>query len=173
MQSKKIVTNIEQKNGRAFIEKVVVSAGVGRASQIPNFEEKLLPQIMSDIASITGQHPRISRAKKSIAGFKIREGQIVGVSVTLRKAKAVDFFKRLITIVLPRVRDFAGISATSVDAHGVLNIGLKEQYVFAELSPEHSLHSFSLGIAIVPKQKKNVEKSVEMYREFGVPFKKK
>jgi large subunit ribosomal protein L5 len=172
MARKKIITTIDTKTARSFLEKVVISAGVGAKSQIPNFEEKILPQIMGDIAAICGQYPRVTRAKKSIAGFKTRQGQIVGIAVTLRKQKAVDFFKRLITMVLPRVRDFGGIAETAIDQHGVLNIGLKEQYVFNEVSPEHSTHSFSLGIAIVPKQKKQRGVSVDSYRAFGVPFKK-
>ncbi len=170
--SSKIVTNVTKETGRAFIEKVVISAGVGRASQIPNFEEKVLPQIVSDIAAITGQAPHVSKAKKSIAGFKIRQGQIVGVSVTLRKQKAVDFFTRLITIVLPRVRDFGGIAKTAIDEHGVLNVGLKEQYVFTEVTPETSLQSFSLGVAIVPKKRQRAL-AVTAYENFGVPFMKK
>ena len=92
---------------RRFFEKIVVDVGVGRLSQTPNFEEKALVQVMRDIADMTGQAPE-RPAKKSIAGFKIRENQIVGVRVTLRRDKMVDFFERLVNIVLPRVRDFCG-----------------------------------------------------------------
>ena len=86
----------------------MIDAGVGRMSQLPNFEEKALVQVMRDLAAMTGQKAQFRRAKKSIAGFKIRENQIVGVRVTLRREKMVDFFECLITIVLPRVRDFRG-----------------------------------------------------------------
>ena len=156
---------------RAFLEKIVVDAGVGRIGQQPSFEEKVLPQISRDIAAVTGQKPQIRRAKKSIAGFKLREGQIVGLRVTLRKAKMVDFFERLITIVLPRVRDFGGLDAKTVDNGGVLGVGVREHLVFPEISPEQSPVSFSLGISMVPKIK-NRERSLEEFKRFGVPFKK-
>ena len=102
-------THTDRKAMRAFVEKVVIDAGVGRLGQQPNFEEKILPQVLRDIAAVTGQQPQLRKAKESIAGFKLREGQIVGLRVTLRREKAVDFFERLITIVLPRVRDFGGL----------------------------------------------------------------
>ena len=161
----------KRKEIRAFFEKIVIDVGVGRLSQTPNFEEKALVQVMKDIADVTGQAPQIRRATKSIAGFKIREGQIVGVRVTLRREKMVDFFERLITIVLPRVRDFAGLSLSAVDHGGVLNVGIREQVVFPEISPEQSPVTFSLGASIVPKVK-NREKALAMYRELGVPLKK-
>jgi large subunit ribosomal protein L5 len=156
---------------RAFLEKIVVDAGVGRLGQQANFEEKALPQIMRDIAAITGQKPQIRRAKKSIAGFKLREGQIVGLRVTLRKAKMVDFFDRLITMVLPRVRDFSGIDAKTVDNGGVLSIGIREHMVFPEISPEQSPVSFSIGVSIVPKVK-NRAASLEEFKRLGIPFRK-
>ncbi len=156
---------------RAFLEKVVVDAGVGRLGQQPNFEEKALPQIVRDIAAVTGQKPQIRRAKKSIAGFKLREGQIVGLRVTLRKAKMVDFFERLITIVLPRVRDFGGLDLKTVDNGGVLGVGIREHAVFPEISPEQSPVSFSIGVSIVPRAKDR-ERSLEKFRQCGVPFKK-
>ena len=156
---------------RAFLEKIVIDAGVGRLGQQPSFEEKALPQISRDIAMITGQKPQIRRAKKSIAGFKLREGQIVGLRVTLRKAKMVDFFERLITIVLPRVRDFSGLDATMVDNGGVLNVGVREHVVFPEISPDQSPVSFSIGISMVPKMK-NRAHSLEEFKRLGVPIKK-
>ena len=159
------------KTARAFIEKIVVNAGIGRTSQTAQFEEKVLPQITRDLASITGQKPQLRPAKKSIAGFKMREGQIVGTRITLRGKKAVDFFERLITIVIPRVRDFTGIDLHTVDAHGVLNLGFKEQYVFPEVDPEESIMTFSLGINIVPREKKR-HAALEAYRAHGVPLKK-
>jgi len=134
---------------RAFLEKIVINVGVGRLSQQSNFEEKILPQIMRDIAVIAGQAPRVRRAKKSIAGFKVREGQIVGVCVTLRGRRMVDFFNRLIMIVLPRVRDFRGIDPKVVDNGGVLNVGLREHLVFNEINPEESTLIFPLEISVV------------------------
>ena len=157
---------------RAFLEKIVIDAGVGRLGQQPSFEEKMLPHISRDIAAITGQKPQVRRAKKSIAGFKLREGQIVGLRVTLRKAKMVDFFERLITIVLPRVRDFSGLDAAIVDNGGVLNVGIREHMVFPEITPEQSPVSFSIGISMVPKLKRR-ERSLEEFKRFGVPIKEK
>jgi large subunit ribosomal protein L5 len=156
---------------KRFLEKIVINAGVGRASQQAQFEEKTLPQIMKDIAALAGQAPRVRRSYKSIAGFKMREGQIVGVQVTLRGAKMFDFFKRFITIVLPRVRDFNGLELSSIDHSGALNIGLKEQYVFSEITPEESPFGFSLGVSMVPKMRDRM-KALGLYGDFGVPMKR-
>lgn len=156
---------------RNFLEKVVIDVGVGRLSQQPNFEEKALVQVTNDVASITGQRPQARRAKKSIAGFKTREGQIVGVKVTLRRKKMVDFFEKLVKIILPRVRDFTGIEQKNIDNAGVLNLGIKEHTVFPEINPEKSPITFSFGIAIVPKKRKRDE-AVKTYFELGVPLRK-
>lgn len=158
-------------NIRETFDKIVVNAGVGRASSAQQFEEKVLPQIVRDLSAIVGQKPQIRRSRKSIAGFKVREGQIVGLKVTLRRAKMVDFWTRLVTIVLPRVKDFTGIDPADVDHGGALNIGFKEQFVFPEINPEESLHVFSLGVNVVPKIA-NREKGLHAYRELGLPFKK-
>ena len=141
-----------------FLDKIVVNVGVGRMSGQPNFEEKGLKHVIDDIAQITGQKPQVRPAKKSIAGFKIREGQIVGVRVTLRRKKMVDFFERLINIVLPRVRDFHGIASSSVDKGGVLSIGMKEHMVFPEINPDQTPVSFSLEATIVPKSKNRLKR---------------
>ena len=154
-----------------FLEKIVVNVGIGRLSQQPNFEEKILPQVSRDMALLSGQKPQVRRARKSIAGFKLRQGQIVGLRATLRGRKMVDFFERLIKIVLPRVRDFRGLDSKAVDAGGAFNISFKEQFVFPEIEPEESLFIFSLGLNIVP-QKKNREAAIETYRRLGVPLKK-
>jgi large subunit ribosomal protein L5 len=163
--------NSRRKEIRGFLEKIVVDAGIGRMSQLPNFEEKALVQVMKDLAAMTGQKAQFRRAKKSIAGFKIRENQIVGVRVTLRKERMVDFFERLITIVLPRVRDFRGINRTAIDSHGVLTVGVHDQFVFPEIEPEQSLVAFSFGASIVPK-KKDEKRSWEEFMKLGVPMKK-
>ncbi|MEK7546827.1 MAG: 50S ribosomal protein L5 [Patescibacteria group bacterium] len=154
-----------------FLEKIVINAGVGRLSQQPNFDEKILPQLIRDISAIAGQRPETAKAKKSIAGFKVREGQIVGIKVTLRRHKMVDFFERLITIVLPRVRDFRGVDQDFIDKVGTLNLGFPEQMVFPEINPEESPIIFSFGINVVPK-KKNREEAIGEYRRLGVPLKK-
>ncbi|MBI5220735.1 MAG: 50S ribosomal protein L5 [Candidatus Liptonbacteria bacterium] len=157
---------------RAFLEKIVINAGVGRASQISGFEEKIMPQIIRDIGILAGQRPQVRRSRKSIAGFKMREGQIVGIRVTLRGQRMVDFFERLIRIVLPRVRDFNGIPLSGVDDGGALNIGLREQYVFSEISPEESPFSFAFQINVVPRRKDRAS-ALATYRNWGVPLKKK
>jgi large subunit ribosomal protein L5 len=171
MEKQTTQENMRRKEIRAFFEKVVVDAGVGRLSQTANFEDKTLLQISRDIAAMTGQKAQIRKAKKSIAGFKIREGQIVGLRVTLRKEKMVDFFERLVTIVLPRVRDFNGLELSNVDHGGTLNLGVREQVVFPEISPEQSPVAFSIGVSIVPKRKSR-EKSLEVLKKLGVPLKK-
>src|SRR5271154_466118 len=160
----------KRKEIRTFLEKVVIDAGVGRLSQTPNFEEKALVQVKRDLAAMTGQAPQIRRAKKSIAGFKIRENQIVGLRVTLRREKMVDFFERLVTIVLPRVRDFSGLELSNVDHGGTLNLGVREQMVFPEISPEQSPVAFGIGVSIVPRRKDR-EAALGEFKKLGVPLK--
>lgn len=159
------------KSPRAHFEKIVIDAGIGRLSQQPNFEEKGLVQVSRDLALITGQKPETRPARKSIASFKVREGQIVGLRVTLRRKKMVDFFERMVRIVLPRVRDFNGIPPSVIDKGGVLNVGFKEQFVFPEIDPEKSPLQFSFGVSVVPKGK-NREAAIALYRSLGVPLKK-
>jgi large subunit ribosomal protein L5 len=163
--------NAKRKEIRAFLEKIVIDAGVGRLGQTPNFEDKTLVQVTRDLANMTGQKPELRRAKKSIAGFKLREGKIVGLRTTLRRDKMVDFFERLITIVLPRVRDFSGLDHKAIDQGGTLNVGIREHQVFPEIAPEASPVSFSLGVSIVPKVK-NREKAFAEFMKLGVPMKK-
>ncbi len=151
--------------------RIVLNVGVGRLSSQPSFEEKILPQVVRDVSLITGQKPKVCRARKSIAGFKIRQGQIVGLQVNLRGQRMVDFFERLIKIVLPRVRDFSGINLKSVDEGGVLNLGFKEHFVFPEVDSEHSLTAFPLGVNVVPKSSKR-DLALKIYTDLGVPFKK-
>ncbi|MGC8776101.1 MAG: large ribosomal subunit protein uL5 [Minisyncoccia bacterium] len=157
---------------KSGIEKIIVNVGVGKMNTTQsNFEEKILPQIIKDLSLITGQYPQITRAKKSIAGFKLRQGQIVGLKITLRNNKMVDFFNRLVKIVLPRVRDFSGVPKSKIDNHGSLNLGLKEQYAFPEINPEESIIVFPLGINIVSKFK-DKKVAEEFYNSLGFPFKK-
>jgi len=153
------------------LEKVIINAGVGRLSQQVSFHDKILPEIISAISIMTGQKPQITRAKKSIASFKIRAGQTVGLKVTLRGARMYDFLDRLVKIVLPRVRDFRGINLKNIDQSGNLSIGLKEHLVFPEISSETSRVDFGLQIVIVSNAKKR-EEAVELYKLIGIPFKK-
>ena len=169
---KKIIAQPGSKKDVAdFLEKVVINAGVGRLSSQPGFEEKALPQVVGDISLICGQKPHTRQAKKSIAGFKVREGQIVGLRATLRGKRMVDFFERMIKIVLPRVKDFRGLNISSVDGGGALNIGVREQYVFPEIVPERSLVAFSLEISFIPRVRRR-EEAIKRYGELGVPLKK-
>ena len=163
------ITPKENMSPRVAIEKIVVNAGVGRASQQPGFEEKGLVQIIRDVELLAGQHPQVRRSKKSIAGFKMREGQIVGLRATLRHRKMVDFLQRLVRIVLPRVHDFRGVDLGSVDAGGTLNIGFREQFVFPEVNAEESPLTFSLGVNVVPRRKDR-EAAIAAYRALGVPL---
>ncbi len=112
------------------LEKIVINMGVGEASQ----DSKKIEGAVADLTAIAGQKPVVTRAKKSIATFKLRENQIVGCKVTLRKDKMYEFLDRLITIALPRVRDFRGVSNKSFDGNGNYALGLKEQLVFPEIN---------------------------------------
>lgn len=156
-------------SNRLTIEKVVVNCGVGRRSQEPQFEEKVLPEVMRDLAALTGQQPQIRGAKKSIAGFKLRMGQTAGLRVTLRGKRAADFVARLVNIVLPRVRDFRGISLMSVDRDGNLTLGIREHIVFPEISPEHTKVNFGLEVTVVPTLR-NRTKALELYKQLRIPL---
>ena len=153
------------------IEKVVVNVGVGRLSQQANFSDKILPEAMNTLSIITGQKPQKAAAKKSIASFKIREGQTIGLKVTLRGARMYDFLDRLVKVIFPRVRDFRGIDLKNIDQGGNLSVGLKEHLVFPEISPETSRVDFGLQIVIVSSAKKR-EEAIELYRLLGIPLKK-
>jgi len=154
-----------------LIEKVVVNAGLGRLSQQGQFEEKILPEVQKEFAIITGQKASTRPAKKSIAGFKIREGQIIGLKATLRQKRMEDFMKRLINLALPRVKDFRGIDLTNIDESGNLNIGFKEQAVFPEIDTEKSKTSFGIQVTVVPR-KKNRAVAIDLFRRLGLPLKK-
>lgn len=153
------------------IEKVVVNSGLGRKSQEDHFEDKNLPEIEKDLAAITGQKPSRRPAKQSIAGFKMRAGQIVGIKVTLRGARMRDFLNRTINAALPRVKDFRGLNLSNVDGNGNLNIGFKDQTVFPEIELEKTRINFGIQITVVPKNKDR-EAAIDLYRSLGVPLKK-
>lgn len=153
------------------IEKVVVNAGLGRLSQQGQFEEKILPEVEKEFAAITGQKGSARPAKKSIAGFKIRENQTIGLKVTLRSRRMEDFLKRLANLALPRVKDFRGLDLKNVDENGNLNIGIKEQVVFPEIDTEKSKVNFGMQVTVVPKEKDR-ESSIDLYRRLGLPLKK-
>jgi large subunit ribosomal protein L5 len=147
------------------IEKVVVNVGVGKTLK----DGKMLDAIIEDVKRITGQVPVKTAAKKSIAGFKIREGQIVGLMTTLRGQRMYDFVEKLIKIALPRVRDFKGLNPKSFDKRGNYNIGIKEQIVFPETSREHIEYTFGLEVNIQTNTNDD-KKAYELLKHLGFPF---
>ena len=153
------------------IEKIVVNIGVGKLRHETQFEDKILPEVIRELSLITGQKPATRQAKKSIAGFKIRTGDIVGLTATLRGKRKEDFFKRLVAIVIPRTKDFRGIGLNGIDRSGNLNLGLREQFVFPEINADISKVRFGLEITLVPRER-NRETAIDLYRELGVPLKK-
>ncbi len=153
------------------IEKVVVNSGIGRRSQEDHFEDKSLPEIEKDLAAITGQKASRRQAKQSIAGFKVRAGQIIGLKVTLRGTRMKNFLEKTINLALPRVKDFRGLNLSNIDANGNLNIGFKDQTVFPEIELEKTRTTFGIQVTIVPKNK-NRDTAIDLYRSLGVPLKK-
>ena len=147
------------------IEKVVVNMGLGRALK----DEKFLQVAIQDLALITGQKPKTTLAKKSIANFKIRKGMTVGAMVTLRGRKMYDFINRLINIALPRSRDFRGINTGSIDKAGNLTIGIKEHIIFPEIKGEEVRNIFGFEITAVVKAK-NRDEAVILYKALGFPI---
>jgi large subunit ribosomal protein L5 len=151
------------------IEKVVVNVGVGRLSQQAGFD-KTLPEVMKELAAVTGQKPEPRSARISIAGFKSRAGQTIGLRVSLHGRRAKDFFERLVHVVLPRVKDFRGITESAVDHDGNINIGIREHIVFPEIIPEQSKVNFGLQVTAVISGKKNRAEAIAFWKSLGVPF---
>ncbi len=152
------------------LEKIVVSSGLGKMRlQNAQFEDKVLPEITKEFTAIVGQAPAVTRAKKSVAGFKVRAGEAVGVVSTLRGKRMNDFLVRLSTATIPRVRDFKGISAKHLDRNGNLSIGFKDQSVFPEINPESSRYNFGLEITFVSNIRDR-EEAIAFYREKGIPL---
>ncbi len=147
------------------LEKVVVNMGVGEASQ----NQRALDGAMEDLSKITGQKPQLRRARKSVAGFKIREGMPVGARVTLRGERMWEFLDRLISIALPRVRDFRGISPRSFDGRGNFALGLREQLIFPEISYDSIDATRGLDVAVVTTAETD-EEARELLRLLGMPF---
>ena len=148
------------------IEKIVINRGVGDASQ----NSKLIDASLKELAVIAGQKGIITRSKKSIAGFKIREEMPVGVSVTLRGDRMYGFLDRLIHLALPRVRDFQGINPKSFDKNGNYSLGLEEQLMFPEIEYDKIDQIRGMDISIVTTAK-NQEEGLALLKEFGLPFK--
>ncbi len=147
------------------VEKVMVNMGVGEAKENP----KLLEAAVNDLSLITGQRPVVTRAKKSVASFKLREGMSIGCKVTLRGGRMYDFLDRLFNIALPRVRDFRGISPHSFDGRGNFTLGIKEQLIFPEVEYSQVEKIQGMDITIVTTAKTD-EEARELLRQLGMPF---
>lgn len=149
------------------IEKIVVNMGVGEAKENP----KLLDSAVEELAIITGQKPVITKAKKAIAGFKIRAGMNIGTKVTLRGERMYHFLDRLLSIALPRVRDFRGVSPKAFDGRGNYAMGVKEQLIFPEINYDKVDQVRGMDIIIVTTARTD-EEGRELLKAFGVPFRK-
>ena len=147
------------------LEKIVVNCCTRDA--VTN--SKVVQSIMKDLGDITGQKPVVAKAKKSVAGFKIRQGMALGANVTLRGEKMYEFLDRLVNITLPRVRDFRGVSSKGFDGRGNYTMGLKEQIIFPEISYDQIDKVRGLGISIVTTANNN-EEGKELLAAFGMPF---
>ena len=149
------------------LDKIVVNIGCGDATS----NSKLLEAAMKDLELITGQKPVATKAKKSIAGFKLREGQAIGCKVTLRGENMYNFLDKLISITLPRVRDFRGISNKAFDGRGNYTLGLTEQLIFPEIEYDDVVKVRGMDIVFVTSAKTNAE-ALDLLQGFGMPFKK-
>lgn len=154
------------------IEKVVINTGFGRqvSDKTSGEQKKIQEAILEDLSLISGQRPILKKAKKSISGFKIRKGQVIGAAIILRKKRMFDFLERLIHIVLPRLRDFQGIALDSFDKKGNLTVGIREHIVFPEILPEKTKDIFGLEVTTVTTAKKQ-EEGIELLRLLGFPVK--
>ena len=149
------------------LEKIVINMGVGDAAS----NSKMLEAAVADLEAISGQKPVITKAKKAIAGFKIRQGQGIGCKVTLRGENMYNFLDKLVTITLPRVRDFRGISTKAFDGRGNYTLGLNEQLIFTEIEFDNVVKVRGMDIIFVTTAKTNKE-ALALLKGFGMPFKK-
>ena len=168
----RIVPHLQSALGRTNVHslprltKIVVSMGVGKAVD----DRKRLDVAAEHLTQLAGQKAEVTRAKGSVSGFRLREGQPIGCRVTLRGRRMYDFLERLITLALPRVRDFRGVSAKGFDGHGNYNCGLSEQLVFPELNPDKYTKVQGMNITMVISGSSD-DDSRELLRGFGMPFK--
>ena len=149
------------------LDKIVVNMGVGDATS----NSKFLEAAVNDLALITGQKPVVTKAKKAIAGFKVRAGQSIGCKVTLRGENMYNFLDKLISITLPRVRDFRGISPKSFDGRGNYTLGLNEQLIFSEIDYDDVVKVRGMDIIFVTTAKSN-EEAFDLLEGLGMPFRK-
>jgi large subunit ribosomal protein L5 len=168
---KEIQPNLAKKFGRTNklslpkLEKVVVNMGVGKALQ----DKNRIEQAQEQLSLITGQKAQVTLAKKAISSFRLREGQAIGCRVTLRGQRMYEFLDRLISIALPRIRDFRGVSPKSFDGHGNYTLGLTEQQVFPEVDPDKVTFVQGMDITFVTSTD-NDDEARELMRGFGMPF---
>ena len=149
------------------LEKIVLNMGLGEAVQ----NKKAVDEAMDELGLITGQKPRINKARKSIANFKVREGMPIGVSVTLRGARMWEFFDRLLSVAIPRVRDFRGLNPKAFDGHGNYSVGASEQLIFPEIDFDRVTTTRGLNITIVTTANDD-EHGKALLDGFGFPFRK-
>ncbi|PIR98456.1 MAG: 50S ribosomal protein L5 [Candidatus Colwellbacteria bacterium CG10_big_fil_rev_8_21_14_0_10_41_28] len=154
------------------LEKIVVATGVGRLRQQQQFDSSIYPEIIEGLETITGQKPSPRPARKSIAAFKLREGNIVGLKVTLRGKRMRDFFNKVVNVALPRVRDFRGIDPKQIDREGNLTIGFRDNTVFPEVSPEDTKRAFGFQVTLV-SDAKDWDEAYDFYKSLGVPLQEK
>ena len=171
--TKEIVPSLIKKHGYKSvmqvpkIDKIVINIGAGDAKD----NVKLLEGAVADLYAITGQKPVITKAKNSIASFKLREGSEIGCKVTLRGENMYNFLEKLIRIVLPRVRDFRGVSPKSFDGRGNYTLGLKEQIIFSEIEYDNIVKLRGMDVVIVTTAKTN-EEAFDLLNGIGIPFRK-
>lgn len=172
---KKMQEKFGYKNRMAVpkIVKVVINTGFGRvvSAKTKDEQKRFNEYVGENLALLSGQKPVLTQAKKSISSFKLREGNIIGAKVTLRGKKMYDFLEKLINIVLPRSRDFRGVSLKAVDRNGNLNVGIKEHIIFPEISPEKSPILLGLEVTVVTNAEER-EKGLELFKLLDFPMKK-
>ena len=149
------------------LEKIVINMGVGDATS----NSKLIDAAVNDLAVISGQKPVVTRARKSIAGFKVREGQAIGCKVTLRGENMYNFLDKHVSIALPRVRDFSGVNEKAFDGRGNYTLGIKEQLIFSEIEYDNVVKVRGMDIVFVTTAKTN-EEAYDLLKELGIPFRK-
>ncbi len=169
--NKEIISSLMKENHYTSVmqvpklDKIVINMGVGEGSH----DDKFIEAAVKDLEIITGQKPVVTKARKSIAGFKLREGQTIGAKVTLRGENMYNFMEKLIKVALPRVRDFRGISNHSFDGNGNYTLGIKEQLIFPEIEYDNVLKIRGMDIVFVTTAKTNKE-AESLLRAFGMPF---
>ncbi|ATC88044.1 hypothetical protein LCGC14_0521820 [marine sediment metagenome] len=169
----KVVAELQEKFGFSSvmqvpqIEKITLNMGVGEALA----DKKILDNAVADLAAISGQKPLITKARKSVAGFKVREGYPIGCKVTLRGERMWDFFERLVSIAIPRIRDFRGVSAKSFDGRGNYSMGVREQIIFPEIDYDKVDRVRGMDITITTSAKSD-EEGRALLEAFNFPFKK-